>query len=87
VFWLCRVRMVLREDMLNRPSDRPWRDDLRASPTRLCLCCNSHNRASVAQGSSILFLAPPRQARTGRGGTRDGPCRAQRFLFDRSAHR
>jgi acyl-CoA thioesterase len=53
-----RVRMVLREDMLNGHRTAHGGMIFALADTAFAYACNSHNRASVAQGSSILFLGP-----------------------------
>jgi acyl-CoA thioesterase len=53
-----RVSMVLREDMLNGHRTAHGGMIFALADTAFAYACNSHNRASVAQGSSILFLGP-----------------------------
>jgi acyl-CoA thioesterase len=53
-----RVSMVLREDMLNGHRTVHGGMIFALADTAFAYACNSHNRASVAQGSSILFLGP-----------------------------
>jgi acyl-CoA thioesterase len=53
-----RVRMALREDMLNGHRTAHGGMIFALADTAFAYACNSHNRASVAQGSSILFLGP-----------------------------
>ena len=53
-----RVSMVLREDMLNGHRTVHGGMIFALADTAFAYACNSHNRASGAQGSSILFLGP-----------------------------
>jgi acyl-CoA thioesterase len=53
-----RVSMVLREDMLNGHRTAHGGMIFALADTAFAYACNSHNQASVAQGSSILFLGP-----------------------------
>ena len=53
-----RVRMPLRDDMLNGHRTAHGGMIFALADTAFAYACNSHNRASVAQGSSILFLGP-----------------------------
>ena len=53
-----RVRMTVRADMLNGHGSAHGGMIFALADTAFDYACNSHNRATVAQGSSILFLGP-----------------------------
>lgn len=53
-----RVRMPLREDMLNGHRSAHGGMIFALADTAFAYACNSHNLTAVAQGSSILFLGP-----------------------------
>lgn len=53
-----RVRMTVRADMLNGHGTAHGGMIFALADSAFAYACNSHNRATVAQGSSILFLAP-----------------------------
>jgi acyl-CoA thioesterase len=53
-----RVRMTVRDDMLNGHGSAHGGMIFALADSAFAYACNSHNRATVAQGSSILFLAP-----------------------------
>lgn len=53
-----RVRMTVRPDMLNGHHTAHGGMIFALADSAFAYACNSHNRATVAQGSSILFLAP-----------------------------
>ena len=52
-----RVRMKVRADMLNGHGTAHGRMIFALADSAFAYACNSHNRATVAQGSSILFLS------------------------------
>lgn len=53
-----RVRMAVRDDMLNGHGSAHGGMIFALADTAFDYACNSHNRATVAQGSSILFMGP-----------------------------
>jgi acyl-CoA thioesterase len=53
-----RVRMPLREDMLNGHRTAHGGMIFALADTAFAYACNSHNVAAVAQAASILFLGP-----------------------------
>jgi acyl-CoA thioesterase len=53
-----RVRMKLRADMLNGHGTAHGGMIFALADSAFAYACNSHNRATVAQGASILFLGP-----------------------------
>ena len=53
-----RIRMKLRDDMLNGHRTAHGGMIFALADTAFAYACNSHNRAAVAQGASILFLGP-----------------------------
>jgi acyl-CoA thioesterase len=53
-----RVRMILRSDMLNGHRIAHGGMIFALADSAFAYACNSHNRATVAQSASILFLNP-----------------------------
>jgi acyl-CoA thioesterase len=53
-----RVRMTVRADMLNGHGTAHGGMIFALADSAFAYACNSHNRAAVAQGASILFLGP-----------------------------
>jgi acyl-CoA thioesterase len=53
-----RVRMTLRSDMLNGHRIVHGGMIFALADSAFAYACNSHNRATVAQSASILFLSP-----------------------------
>jgi acyl-CoA thioesterase len=59
-----RVRMAVRADMLNGHGTAHGGMIFALADTAFDYACNSHNRATVAQGASILFLGPAQAGET-----------------------
>src|ERR1700745_2379380 len=53
-----RAAMTVRADMLNGHGTAHGGMIFALADSAFAYACNTHNRATVAQGSSILFLAP-----------------------------
>ena len=53
-----RISMKLRDDMLNGHRTAHGGMIFALADTAFAYACNSHNKAAVAQGASILFLGP-----------------------------
>ncbi|MDB5710408.1 MAG: phenylacetic acid degradation protein PaaD [Sphingomonas bacterium] len=53
-----RVRMKVRADMLNGHGTAHGGMIFALADSAFAYACNSHNRAAMAQGASILFLGP-----------------------------